>query len=214
VFDYQSKAVYTAPLAISYLLSAYIMRARGESVVTAEEIIAELSRLPQKIATVIEQTRDKARALAAECTDASVFYVLGAGPLYGLAYKLSLSVIIENLWLDAVPVNAGEFYHGPIEIVSPDLAAQDQRVILHLVGADASRTVSEQAIAFCRQKGARQLIFDVKDYPEFGELFAPFALFVPTEWLIMYMAAQKDHDVDERRYMGKIGARWGEYGAS
>ena len=213
VLDYQSKAVYTAPLAIAYLLSAYIMRARGESVATAREIIGELSRLPRKVATVIEQTRDGARSLAAQCADASVFYVLGAGPLYGLAYKLSLSVVIENLWLDAVPVNAGEFYHGPIEIVSPQSAGQDKRVFLHLVGADASRTVSEQAIAFCRQKGARQIIFDVKDYPDFGALSAPFALFAPTEWFIMYMAARKNHDVDERRYMGKIGARWGEYGA-
>jgi fructoselysine-6-P-deglycase FrlB-like protein len=212
VLDYQSKAVYTAPLAIAYLLAAHVMRARGESVETADEIIAELPRLPQKVAAVIERTREQARELAAQCADAQMFYVLGAGPLYGLAYKLSLSVVIENLWLDAAPVDAGEFYHGPIEIVPPRGAAQEHRVFLHLVGTDASRTVSEQAIAFCRQKGARQLIYDVKDYPEFGELFAPFALFVPTEWFIMYMAAQKNHDVDERRYMGKIGARWGEYG--
>ena len=40
---------------------------------------------------------------------------------------------------------------------------------------------------------------------------APFALFVPTEHWVMEMAAQKGHDVDERRYMGKLGARWGEY---
>ena len=212
VLDYQSKAVYTAPLAIVYLLAAHIMRARGESVETAEQIMAELPRLPQKVAALIESTREQAREFAAQCADAQMLYVLGAGPLYGLAYKLSLSVVIENLWLDAAPVDAGEFYHGPIEIVSPD-AAQERRVFLHLVGSDASRTVSEQAIAFCRQKGARQLVYDVKDYAAFGELFAPFALFVPTEWFIMYMAAQKNHDVDERRYMGKIGARWGEYGA-
>ena len=140
-----------------------------------------------------------------------MFYVLGSGPLFGLAFKLALSVVIENLWLDAAPVDTGEFYHGPIEIIAPDSAARERRILLHLVGTDASRTVSEQAIAFCKQKGARQLIYDLRDYPEFSELFAPFALFAPTEWLIMYMAAQKNHDVDERRYMGKIGARWGEY---
>ncbi|HEX5500587.1 MAG TPA: SIS domain-containing protein, partial [Thermomicrobiales bacterium] len=211
VFDYHSKAVFTAPLAIVYLLAARIMEQRGENAAVGSQIAAGLADLPAKMALQAEQTQKPAKELAAAVGDIDVFYVVASGPNYGLGYKLALSVIIENLWKDAVPVDAGEFYHGPIEIVPRNGAAADRRAFLHLVGTDLSRAVSEQAIAFCRKMGSRQLIFDAAGYPEFGELFAPFALFVPTEWWVMAMAAQKGHDVDERRWMGKIGARWGEY---
>ena len=211
VLDYESKAVYTAPLAIMYLLSAHIIKARGECVKMADDIIGELRALPDKIATLADKTRQPARKLAEQFADAEGFYVLGSGPLYGLAYKLSLSVITENLWLDGCPIDAGEFYHGPIEVVPASSDVHQRMMLMQLVGTDRSRAVSEQVLAFCRKRGVRQVVFDAKDYPEFGDLFSPFALFVPTEWFVMYMAAQKSHDVDERRYMGKLGARWGEY---
>lgn len=210
-FDFQSKAVFTAPLAIAYALAAHAMRGRRENAAVGEAILAELRTLPEAMARQAERTREPARRLAAEAADVEMFYVVGSGPNYGLAYKLALSVVIENLWKDAAPVDAGEFYHGPIEIIPRDGAADDRRAFLHLVGTDASRAVSEQAVRFCESKGARNLVFDAAAYPEFGELFAPFALFAPTEWWVMEMAAQKGHDVDERRYMGKLGARWGEY---
>ena len=211
VLDFQSKAVFTAPLAIVYALAAHVMRGRDENAQAGATILEELQALPQLMALQAARTRDLARRLAAEATAVDVFYVIGSGPNYGLAYKLALSVIIENLWKDAAPVDAGEFYHGPIEIIPQEGVADDRRTFLHLVGTDASRAVSEQAVRFCEQKGAHNLVFDAAAYPEFSELFAPFALFVPTEWWVMEMAAQKEHDVDERRYMGKLGARWGEY---
>jgi fructoselysine 6-phosphate deglycase len=213
VLDFRSKAVFTAPLAICYALAAGIMRGRGESPETAESIARGLAGLPDRMAIHADapEVREQARSLAAAAADVDAFYVLGSGPNYGLAYKLALSVIIENLWKDAAPVDAGEFYHGPIEIIAPTGAGADRRAFLHLLGTDASRTVSEQALAFCAARGARSLVFDAGAYPGFDELFAPFALFVPTEWWVMEMAAQKGHDVDERRWMGKLSARWGEY---
>ena len=70
----------------------------------------------------------------------------------------------------------------------------------HRVGTDAYPDVSKQAVRFCESKGARNLVFDMRDYSEFGELFAPFALFVPTEWWVMEMAAQKNHGVATLRW--------------
>ena len=136
--DFQSKAVFTAPLAIVYALAAHIMRGRDENAQTGATILEELRALPQLMALQAERTRDLARRLAAEAADIDVFYVIGSGPNYGLAYKLALSVIIENLWKDAAPVDAGEFYHGPIEIIPGEGAADDRRAFLHLVGTDAS----------------------------------------------------------------------------
>ncbi len=210
VLDYRNKAVFTTPLALVYQVAAQVMVAQG-TLDLGNQILDGVARLPDSIAKLNGPSNPLAQQLAAEVPDVSMFYVLGTGPNYGLAYKLALSVVIENLWLDAAPVDSGEFYHGPIEIIAGDPELDRSRAFLHLVGIDASRIVSQQAIDFCTRKGARQLVFDAKDYPDFDEFFAPFALFVPTEWWVMHMAAQKNHDVDERRYMGKIGSRWGEY---
>ncbi|MCA9858344.1 MAG: SIS domain-containing protein [Thermomicrobiales bacterium] len=210
VLDYRNKAVFTVPLALVYQVAGQVLLAQGAKA-PGNQILDGIAKLPDAVAKLNEPSNTLAQKLAAEVPDVGMFYVLGTGPNYGLAYKLALSVVIENLWLDSAPVDSGEFYHGPIEIIAGDPKLDNSRAFLHLVGTDASRTVSQQAIDFCTKKGARQLVFDAKDYPDFGELFAPFALFVPTEWWVMHMAAQKNHDVDERRYMGKIGARWGEY---
>lgn len=210
VLDYRNKAVFTVPLALVYGAAGQVLLAQGATE-AGNRILDGIAKLPDAISKLNEPANPLAQKLAAEVPDVGMIYVLGTGPNYGLAYKLALSVVIENLWLDSAPVDSGEFYHGPIEIIAGDPKLDNSRAFLHLVGTDASRTVSQQAIDFCTKKGVRQLVFDAKDYPEFGELFAPFALFVPTEWWVMHMAAQKNHDVDERRYMGKIGARWGEY---
>ena len=212
VLDYQSKAVYTAPLAIMYLLAAYLMQFGNENHKTGNEIIEETHQLPDRLAQLIEESRQGAGELAEQFKGEEGFYVLGTGPLYSLAFKLALSVVIENLWIDGCPIDTGEFYHGPIEIVPPDQEVSQRMAFMHLVGTDSTRTVSKQAIDFCAKHNCRQLIFDAKKTPEFGELFSPFALFVPTEWFILYMSAIKEHDVDERRYMGKIGSHWGDYG--
>lgn len=214
VLNYHTQAgVYTAPLTVLYLLSAHIMKARSESVDTAEEILSEMKLVPERMEKLAETTFEQGRELAEQFNDVELFYVLGTGVLFGLAFKIAKSVITENLWLDACEIDAAEFYHGPMEIVPPKPPERQKRAFLHLLGTEkVSRIPSKQALAFLTKAGARQLVFDAKDYPEFGELFAPYALFAPTEWFIMHMAAQMGHHVDDRRWMGKIGASWGEYG--
>lgn len=213
VLDYHSKAVFTIPVALLYWLAAQVMISRNESAGDGKRILDQMRRLPDQMDKLYRETRQTGKELAKKFKDESGFYILASGPAYGLGYKLALSVVIENLWIDGCPIEAGDFYHGPIEIVPPNTGTRQTMAFLHLVGTDPSRQASEQAIAFCQKHNVRQLVFDAKDYPDFGELFSPFALFVPTEWFVMYMCAFRNHDVDERRYMGKIASRWGEYGS-
>jgi len=206
VIDYNSKAVYISPLTIVYLLSAYIMKYRNESPGVAKEIIMEVQSLPVKIKKVMNRAKEQGKLLANKAKNEEIIYVVAGGTLYGLGYKKALSVVIENLWIHGVIVHSGEFYHGPIEIIDDMKPA-----FMFLVGDDEAREPTERAINFCKKRGAPTFVFDVKDYPEFHPLFAPFALFIPTEWFVMFICALKNHDVDERRYMGRVKARWGEY---
>lgn len=204
VVPIQSKAVYTSPVTVAYLLCAHLLLERGESVETARRLMADLHAFPKTAAALLPRFSADAQALAGPLADQ--YYVIAGGPQYGLGYKVGLSVIIENLWTNGAVIHAGEFYHGPIEIVQPD-----RPTFVCLLGEDPSRTASENVVRFLARQGAPHLVFDSRTYGTFSDLMAPFPLFMATELWVMWMAATAGHDVDERRYMGKLSKVWGEF---
>lgn len=202
----ESKAVYIVPLQVVYLLSGYLIRGCSPVPTVGNKLLDDLVVLPEKLGDFVWQAEVVGKKAAEKFKDVKVIYVMASGPQYGLGYKLALSVIIENLWIDSSIVNVGEFYHGPIEIISNGYPA-----FIFIVGKDASRENVLKEIKFAKKKGNPYLVFDVADYPVENGLLAPFYAFVVTEWFIMYMAAQRDHNVDERHYMGKVASQWGEF---
>ena len=47
----------------------------------------------------------------------SSLYCVGAGPLYGLAYKFGLTVFMENIRIHCSVIESAEFRHGPAEML-------------------------------------------------------------------------------------------------
>jgi len=112
----------------------------------------------------------------------------------------------SNLWTNGSVIHAGEFYHGPIEIVQ---AGRPHFVCL--LGEDPARPAVERVVRFLDHQGTPHYVFDSRAYGRYSELMAPFPLFMATERWVMEMAARAGHDVDARRYMGKVSAVWGEF---
>jgi fructoselysine 6-phosphate deglycase len=204
VMPFRSKAVYVAPLTLAYLLGAAWLDATGRAPAIARQIREDLHALPDRLPELLNKASEDAQRLAGPL--ASHYYVVAGGPQYGLGYKLALSVIIENLWTNATILQTGEFYHGPIEIVRPE-----GPTVICLLGEDPSRPASERVVRFLEERGAPHLVFDVRRYGQFSEWMAPFPLFAVTELWVMWMAANMGHDVDERRYMGKVASTWGVF---
>jgi fructoselysine 6-phosphate deglycase len=204
IMPFRSKAVYVAPLTLAYLLGAAWLNATGRAEAVVRQLRHDLRALPDRLSELLPQASAHAESLAGPL--ASHYYVVAGGPQYGLGYKLALSVIIENLWTNATIVQTGEFYHGPIEIVQ-----SEGPTVICLLGEDPSRPASEQVVRFLQERGAPHLVFDVRRYGQFSEWMAPFPLFVATELWVMWMAAKTGHDVDERRYMGKVAPTWGVF---
>lgn len=200
----QSKAVFVSPLTAGYLLAAYLLKERGESAPEADVLIRDLHDFPQSVPALIEKASTLAQQMVGPL--AQHYYVVAGGPQHGLGYKLALSVIIENLWTNGAFINAGEFYHGPIEIVQPGSPS-----FLCLLGEDPSRAAAERVIRFLERRGAPVLTFDSRMYGSYSPEMAPYPLFIATELWVMWMAAALGHDVDERRYMGKLSTTWGEF---
>jgi len=197
VLAYKSPATNLSKLLLSYLIAIELLSQRGE--LPDEERVREaLRQLPDAMHTVRAQTEELGRELAAEFRDTEQFYVIGTGPLIGLAYQFTMCNLLEMQWIDATAINAAEFQHGPLEIVRPGLP------MIFLLGTDESRAVAERALAFAQRYEARTIAFDLKDMPGAHPWFAPLFLHLPLQWLNWYLGVERDHPISTRRYMGKV----------
>jgi fructoselysine 6-phosphate deglycase len=214
VFDYKYLAgVYTGPLTILFLLCAYLAKYREGNDAFCQKIINDMHKVPDYMLQQSKKCAVEAEKWAERFDDINLYYVMGSGILYGLAFKIAKSVINENIWMDGVDIDTAEFYHGPIEVVEPILPEKANRAFIHLLCKEKNaRIPSMQALNFLTSKNVTQIAFDAMDYPQFNELFDPYVLFAPTEWLCMHLAARRNHNVEDRRYMGKLSSQWGSYG--
>ena len=154
---YKVGAVTLSKQTLIYMLCGNIIETQGDP--RGNNILAGLKTLPLKLVQVREGTREKGKAIAKEFADTNRFYVLGSGPLYSVAYLFSVSLLMEMLWIDACPVHAGEFRHGPFEVVNENTS------LIFLLGTDDSRPVTERALNFSKKYNARTAIFDAQDSP-------------------------------------------------
>jgi len=214
VFDYEYLAgVYTGPLTILFLLCAHITKFREGNDALCQEIINDMHKVPDYMLNQSKKYAKEAEQWAEKFDGINLYYVLGTGILYGLAFKIAKSVINENIWMDGVDVDTAEFYHGPIEVVETTPPEKANRAFIHLLcKEEKARIPCTQALNFLTSKKVTQIVFDAMDHPQFHELFDPYVLFSPTEWLCMHLAARRNHNVEDRRYMGKLSDKWGSYG--
>jgi fructoselysine 6-phosphate deglycase len=194
---YSSPASNLSKLLLGYLLAGEILVQRDRAP-EGEVLRDNLSRLPYMMETVRVGTEARSRALAAELRNAERYYVIGSGPLTGLAYQFAICNLIEMQWVDAAWLDAAEFQHGPLEIVQPGLP------MIFLLGLDEARGITERALEFSRQYGARTIVFDLADMPGFHPWLAPFGLHLPLQWFNWYLGQERNHVISLRRYMGKV----------
>jgi fructoselysine 6-phosphate deglycase len=196
VIAYDSKALYILPLALAYLFALEVARLKGAAGV--EEIISGLDALPPLLSQQYIDEKEPARKLAEAYQDERLFYTLGSGPLYGLAYKFGLTVFMENMRVNGSFMDATEFRHGPAEMLS-----REKPAIVILMGTDESRSVVERVRRLCVDNGARVLVFDAANYPGIHPLLAPFILMIPLQWFAAWSAIMRGiTDLDERVLMG------------
>ena len=193
---YESKDLYGLPLAAVYLYA--LEHALIDGVPQAAEIIDALIALPEKLATAYARDQERGHELAKALLDSQVLYCLGSGVLYGLAYKLGLTVFMENLRVHGSVIETAEFRHGPAE------ALERQRMdMFFLVNDDETRAITERSMSVARRYGARVVAVDIRDYPDVHPLLAPFVLLVPMQWFVVYSALLRGIlDLDERILMG------------
>ncbi len=208
VIPYDNGAIYEIPIAALILFAVGQMKGTA-----AEEALRRLHEglvaLPEILRRTLVLEETKAEARARDLLSAQHLYVLGTGPLEPLAYKLAMSVVMENLRIGATFSDACEWRHGPAEALERLRA----RFVV-LLGTDASRAMTLRTIEFCRDHGSQVLVYDAAELGDVHPLLTPMVLNSHTQWLIVYSAILRGiTDLDERVFMGHNvlatgGAQW------
>ncbi|AMK15746.1 SIS domain-containing protein [Methanobrevibacter olleyae] len=165
----------------------------------ANEILEELSTIPNLIEELLETTEEDNKRLAKEFKDEEIFYCLGSGVNFGLAYKLAMTMLMEGAIKHACPLYSAEFRHGLIE-------RAEEGVPLIFLDADLeSDKLTKIAINFSKNKlEAKTIIYSLKDYANINPLLAPFILVIPLEWFVYYLSHFNGEDPGSTRHIGKV----------
>ncbi len=197
VFAYESKALYILPLTAVYLLALELARLQG--VTEVDPILQDLYQLPEFLSRQYREEKEPAKQLAEKFKEETIFYTLGSGVLYGLAYKFGLTVFMENMRVHGSFMNAVEFRHGPVEMLDRQKAS-----FVVLLGNDESRTVVSRVIELLKSQEVPLIVYDMAKYPDIHPLLASFVLMIPLQWFAVYSAFMRGiTDLDARVFMGR-----------
>lgn len=161
-------------------------------------VLKDILKLPTKTKELINETEAEGRSIAERYKDEDMFYCMGSGPNYGLAYKLAMTMFMEGSLKHSCPLYSGEFRHGLIERAEKDVC---------MVFLDANYPgdhITTKSIEFGEKIGVKPIIYNMNDYSDMNSLMSPFTLIIPLEWFIYHLAHFNGEDPGATRHIGKV----------
>jgi len=194
----REEAILGTKTYVTQLSTLYYILFSASNYEKKEEFLKELKSIPDLMEKLIEDSEEENKKLAYELKDEDIFYCLGSGPNYGLAYKLAMTMLMEGALKHSCPLYSAEFRHGLIERVEKDVP------IIILDSQYPSDEITKKAIDFCENIGAKTLVFKMQDYSNINNLLSPFILVIPLEWFVFYLAHYNGEDPGSTRHIGKV----------
>ena len=189
------------PVMVPPLLVGLRLAERAGDASLAGELRAGLDAVPAALRRVVPLELGRAEQRAREFLGCVQLYVLGAGVLAGLAYKLAYNIVMENMRIGASFIDASEFRHGPCEALE-----RTRPEILVLVGSDWSRPQTLRTLQACQRGGARTLVYDVAEFGEVHPWLTPLVAYPAVEPFVIYSAVLRGMvDLAARVHMGGRG---------
>lgn len=197
-----------AQLAVLALITLFLGRQRGMSLVTGKRIAEELMDIPKKLRTVLK-TQIDIQSLAKHYAQSQHFYFLGRKYSYPAALEGALK-LKELSYLHAEGYPSGEMKHGPIALIDDSfpsffIAPQDsvyEKSISNLQEIKARGgkiiavgTEGDQALSHM----ADSCIF----IPKTLEMLTPLLAIVPLQMFAYYVALELGRDIDQPRNLAK-----------
>jgi glucosamine--fructose-6-phosphate aminotransferase (isomerizing) len=164
----------------------------------SQDVLNDLEKIPGVVEDLLKATEQDNRVLAENYKDQEIFYCLGSGPNYGLAYKLAMTMFMEGALKHACPLYSGEFRHGLIE------RAEKNVPLVFLDAGYPGDEFTRKSIHFGEKIGTQNIVYRMQDYSNLNPLLSPFVLVVPLEWFIYYLAHFNGEDPGSTRHIGKV----------
>jgi fructoselysine 6-phosphate deglycase len=168
------------------------------------EVVSSLENL----GPILEREKGKSLAEAKEFAqsykDEKIIYTMASGANYGIAYWFSICLLMEMQWIHSHALHAGEYFHGPFEILDKDVP------VIQLLGLDETRPLEERSLEFTQRYGERIVVLDAKEYDLTGVAesvkgyIAPLVLQAVLRQYADELAIVRNHPLSTRRYMWKV----------
>lgn len=170
-----------------------------------EQMLDGFDKIFELAETSALSARKAAQKFAVEYADAPVIYVMSSGASTEVAYSTSICLMMEMQWINSGTFHAGEFFHGPFEIV-------DKGVPFVLMMNDGkTRPIDARALTFLERFDALTTCVDAKDYGLSSVICSDVATYfnplLHTAIFRVYaeeLSYVRQHPLTKRRYMWKL----------
>ncbi|HIJ53683.1 MAG TPA: glutamine--fructose-6-phosphate transaminase (isomerizing) [Planctomycetes bacterium] len=203
-----STKAFTAQVAVLTMLAIELGRRRHISSNQAGEYIDELSRIPDKISRILQQS-DHIKEIASANIDRDNWLFLGRGFNYPVALEGALK-LKEISYIHAEGLPAAEMKHGPIALIVDGMPT----VFIATTGPQYDKIMGN--IEEVRARGGKIIVVategdeNIKKHadnlitvPDVPELLQPMLTVVPLQLLAYHAAVLRGHDVDKPRNLAK-----------
>ncbi|MGO4299379.1 SIS domain-containing protein [Leifsonia sp. RAF41] len=203
-FDYPETITATEPKLVHNLQLAVALLDAFGAPDKSRELREGIPALPAALRAGKDEIADTAEHIADLLEDSPLSYVVGGGPAYGIAKMTSWCYFQEMEWMHSAAINAGDFFHGPFEMVTGSTP------LIALVAEDASRPLGERVVRFGERYTKSFAVVDTaaltapgittKSRPD----LSPIILMSANRRILDHVAARRGHDMSARRYMWQV----------
>jgi glucosamine--fructose-6-phosphate aminotransferase (isomerizing) len=203
-----STKAFTSQLAILSLLTLYLGRKRGLSLVMGKRIAKELLNIPKLIEKVLVQAKE-IKKLAKKYAKQEHYLYLGRKYNFPNALEGALK-IKEIAYVPAQGYPTGEMKHGPIALIEPSVVSimiipKDSVYEKNMSGMEEilARGGKVLAIASAGDTAIARKATDVMYIPKTLEMFTPLLAVIPLQLFAYYVAVERGYDIDKPRNLAK-----------
>jgi len=203
-----STKAFTSQLTILSLLTLYLGRKRGMSLVTGQRIAKELLKLPRLMERIFEQS-GTIKKLAKKYANRRNYLYLGRKYNFPIAFEGALKVK-EIAYVSAQGYPTGEMKHGPIALIDRDALA------LFIMPVDSVYEKSVSGLEEIKARGGTVLAITTEGntalekkadavvyIPKALEMLTPILSVIPLQLFAYHMSVALGYDVDRPRNLAK-----------
>lgn len=201
---------YSTQLMASYVLGVQFAKVRGMlSEERYDQMLKELQVLPDKIARILEDDKERIQWFAAKQANVKDAFFIGRGIDYAISMEGSLKMK-EISYVHSEAYAAGELKHGTISLI------EDKTLLIGVLTQSKLYEKTISNMVECKSRGAYLMglttagnynIEDTADFtvyvPKTDEHFTTSLAVIPLQLLGYYVSVAKGLDVDKPRNLAK-----------